>query len=385
MNRIDTFLLALVIATLAIIRPVSAGPLSTAEQASISQLSSFSPFRFFDAGEGTGYALQYRNRSIPELIAALNAPPGTETRVPCDTIARQLAQAHGLDIEGCSGLTYSLQHDVRWVVVPCSNEMFAYQGGSSMSVTDASAKQFGAYHRACYPGEMILAYDSKPAVSLMCLNVIVPPVLREIARVQEVVPAPAVLSEPSFVPVRTDLCPWGYHLNIRLWDYWLLTPAFQQPIVVLVKAAESRNSHKLSDLTADQPDDVSRTLGYRLRTTFEPPNISLVVRIMLLKPGTPKGGPTPNMLAADLGVFQVSAGFGSFSLPVDPRKYTVVVQTPDGSDVYSPTMDSNGIRELFVFGYEWKDCGMNAHIVVRGPKPPSPSASPSISPSPASS
>ena len=344
-------LLALVIAALATSTPVaSATPLSASERSSVSALPAMQPFRDFNTGEGDGYAVEYINRTKAELAALLRSPEG-KLRVSCRTFVAQVAQAHKLALEACEGFAYNLEHDSRYAITACQDEMF--EGEGSLTVTNANGTAFGAYHRKCYAGEQVLTYEGVPLVSVMCLNVVIP--TKTVARPPA---TPVLASSPAPVlqtigRVETKACPTGFSLIVNVWDYKSLSGDILQKVKKLVGAAEGRDSKEGRNLAAYKADDVSRTLGKRLRTeVVVRANFTGDVAIRYLNPKT-------GTQVQDVAILHMLSGKKEIRLPGDPRDYIVEVIFPD--DFLSPTI-SGGESRLRLFPREWRRlCTLNVH------------------------
>lgn len=145
-----------------------------------SSYKSLQPFRRFAAGEGEGYAYEYRPRTKSQFVALLRDRnlAKKEMRVSCERLVQQMMEANGsLGFESCEGAAARIENDDRFVVVACQDEMFQRNWSA---VTDANGSAFGAWHRPCYKGEQVLVFKKDaltPAVSvisMLCLNPLMP-------------------------------------------------------------------------------------------------------------------------------------------------------------------------------------------------------------------
>lgn len=170
-------------------------------------------------------------------------------------------------------------------------------------------------------------------------------------------PVPPVVPPPP-APVAmapAGPCPDGWQIIANVWSLAALPSAMNTQVTSLASAATSRDSRNATDAAAYRADDVSRTLGGRLRreVVVRAP-LTLDIPVFYRDPQT-KG-------QRKLGVLRVVGGTGSMKLPDDPRK--MIVETIWPKDSISPA-ESAGDRRLWLFPEEWGSwCAMNVHGVV---------------------
>src|SRR3989344_642863 len=157
-------------------------------------------------------------------------------------------------------------------------------------------------------------------------------------------------------PIAVD-CPAGRQLVANVWSYQLLPYVIQEKVVELMKIAKGRNTRNATDPAGYQVDDVSRTLGPRLRSVVKirAPVGGLNVQVFYRDLQTAR-------VVEDLGILRLTDGAGSMMLPDDPRKWIVETVWPDN---FMSPIKSGGEHSLWLFGYEWKHwCVMNVHGIV---------------------
>ncbi len=325
MTKFIATLLALAFATLANLASAATPP---------SDLKSMQPFQRFAKGAGEGYALEYAPRNKAQFAALLRGDK-KKLRVPCEVIVRQMVEAHpGLPFEGCEGAAAAIEKGDDFAVVACQDQML--QRGNLLAVTNKDGSAFGAWHRACLPGEMVLTYKGQSIVSTTCGNPLIP------------VAAPAALQ-----PIVTGVCPSGFAIIANAWSLRSLG-GLRKEAEELVAAANARESDEGRSLTVYQPPSVSRTLGARLRADVKVrAQVSgNVLQVRYLDPKTAK-------VVRELGTMTLIQGVGTFRFSDDPREY--VVETVWPREFVSPTVSGNE-RRLRVFPSEWgKFCSMNTH------------------------
>lgn len=149
-------------------------------------------------------------------------------------------------------------------------------------------------------------------------------------------------------------------LVVNAWSYESLSDDLRGRVGVLVASARERDTWSTRNLGAYTADDVSRTLGRRLRTEVKvraPVDIEVTVRLR---------DPSTSLVVEDLGFLKLESGVGSIRLSAKQRQ--MVVETIWPGDVLSPT-SSGGAPRLMLFPKEWGgECTMNVHGILR-PKP----------------
>lgn len=161
---------------------------------------------------------------------------------------------------------------------------------------------------------------------------------------------------PSLPP-----CPGGVEVTLNVRSLGALPSDLRREAEMLIASAEKRDSRNGTDPGAYGADDVSRTLGYRLRTEVSPAAVNADVRVQLRDPKTP-------YLAHSARTVRVTAGTGTALLPDDARSYIVEFIWPNDDDFVSPTI-SAGKRLMLVLRNEWETCRkMNVTALVSGKK-----------------
>lgn len=174
------------------------------------------------------------------------------------------------------------------------------------------------------------------------------------------VPLAAVVppTPPPPVPVvaAPSECPGGWRLTANVWSSASLPPTIQEEAKHHVEVAESRESNNAADASSYRADDVSRTMGARLRKEVRVrAPIGMNLRVFYRDTRTAE-------VLDSLGTLRVEAGTGTFRFSGDPRKWIVEIVWP-GSFI-SPT-ESGGERRLWLFPEEWgRWCKMNVHGIV---------------------
>lgn len=151
-------------------------------------------------------------------------------------------------------------------------------------------------------------------------------------------------------------CPNGWRLVANAWSLASLPADLQEEVKKHIEAARKRNSRNASNAAAYKVDDVSRTLGARLRRDVRVRAlIDAEVQVFYRSPQTVQ-------VTQNLGLLHLSAGLGSIQLPGDPRAWIIGTIWP--KNFLSPTR-SGGERRLWLFPEEWSTwCTMNVHGIV---------------------
>ena len=151
-------------------------------------------------------------------------------------------------------------------------------------------------------------------------------------------------------------CPNGYLLVANVWSLAAMPPAFRNAATTHIANAEKRDTQNATRQEAYKPDDISRTMGGRLRkeVAVRAP-ISTEIPVFFRDPKT-------LIVLQNAGVMYVSSGTGTLRLSEDPRQWVIETIWPE--NFVSPTI-SGGKRRLWLFPNEWgKWCTMNIHGVV---------------------
>ena len=141
----------------------------------------------------------------------------------------------------------------------------------------------------------------------------------------------AALLVPSDAGGRSLKCPNGYQLVAHAWAIDSLSPDLRDKAERLISAAKVRDKR---NLTAYREDDVSRTLGGRLRRevdTHYPISVDLPVQYLDPKTGT---------FVSDAGVIHLVQGIGQLVLSGDPRQWIIESVWPP--DFKSPNVSEDG-------------------------------------------
>ena len=327
-NIIKKVVLTLAFAVLASPAAIAATP---------SGFSSLQPFRTFGKGEGEGVAYRYVPRTKADLVRLLRDQKlaKKEMRLTCQQLVRQIAEAHKLPFEGCEGAAAAIEKDNDFTVVACTNEMFARNNW--LVVTNSSGTAFGAWHRACLPGEQVLTYKSQPIVSLTCLNVAIPVAIAP--------PPVRVVTVPT--PVPTSFCPNGIALDV---DSWVLehiaakAPDLYKRVEEQMVAAARTDSEGASNPNAYRGDKFSRTLGDEVieRVNMRAPLNGVSITAQLLD--------EKMNVVEDLGSFEFKNGIAR--IPLTEAQIGKIIQTIFPAWVSSPVISGEARRLLF-FPEEW--------------------------------
>jgi hypothetical protein len=177
--------------------------------------------------------------------------------------------------------------------------------------------------------------------------------VKELPRAEITAQAPPAAAAP---PATGEGCPSGWTITVHEWSVGSLPADLRRETESLIEAAKQRDSRQARVLEVYRPDDVSRTMGGRLRKQVRVHATMLsTVQLRLLDPATLR-------VVRDLGPLQLVGGSGVMAMPEDPRKY--VVETLFPGEFVSPTV-SGGVPRLRLFGYEWRNwCNMNEHGLV---------------------
>ncbi|MDO8569207.1 MAG: hypothetical protein Q7R89_00230 [bacterium] len=145
-------------------------------------------------------------------------------------------------------------------------------------------------------------------------------------------------------------------LTANVWSRQALPEGLRKEVDRLISIAESRDTRHATDPVGYQGDDVSRTLGARLRKEVRvraPVNIEL--QVFYRDPPTAR-------VVEDLGVLRVMEGTGSVLPPDDPCKWIIETVWPE---YFISPAKSGGRRRLWLFPEEWgKWRGMQVHGIV---------------------
>ena len=182
-------------------------------------------------------------------------------------------------------------------------------------------------------------------------------------------PAPPKPLEPTISRTLTGQeCPAGWSVTAHAWSLASIPLELRQKVQKLMDNAHDRDSGYGTKLPPYRVDDVSRTLGKRLRMEVKihaPVTADIKIRYLDVDP-------TSNQLSIrEIGVLHMVNGTGTFRFPDDPRQHTVV-----GSG-WSPAVDGSGRLQNFkspevsggeprlrIFRDEWVDCDPNMHGIV---------------------
>ncbi|MDP1707012.1 MAG: hypothetical protein Q8L30_00410 [bacterium] len=313
---------------------------NVANAAGPSGFSSLQPFRTFGKGEGEGVAYRYVHRTKADFVRLLRDSKFAkkEMRLTCQQLVRQIAEAHRLPFEGCEGAAAAIEKDADYTVVACTNDMFVRNNW--LVVTNSSGTAFGAWHRACLQGEMVLAYKSQPILSLTCLNAAIPIAITP-------PPVRTVTAVPTPVPVPTGFCPKGIALNV---DSWVLeqiaakAPDLYKRVEEQMVAAARTDSEGASNPNAYRGDKFSRTLGDEViqRVNVRAPLNGVSITAQLLD--------EKMNVVEDLGSFEFKDGIAR--IPLTEAQIGKIVQTIFPAWVSSPVVSGEARRLLF-FPEEW--------------------------------
>jgi|GEM_PF-1691333 len=307
-----------------------------------STLSSLQPFKKFGKGEGHGVARVYKSRSKEQFVAILRNPAlaKKKMKVSCEVLVRQMAEIYRLPFEGCEGAAAEIASNSDYQVVACTNAMFARD---SLAVMGDGGKSWGAWHRTCLAGELVLTYKGRPILSTMCLNVVIPRMV--------------VVAVPVAAPRAVGTCPRT--LIADIWDYWKLPPWLQKEVDRLVKLAGGRDSKNKKHLPAYTGEAVSRTLDQDLRAYGTHAAIVPNLTVRYLDQGS-------GAVVRDFGTpMHTEPGVGKFTLPDDPTKYIVE------ADEWPQNLESPVQSRVLLFPKEWKDkqgrdiCRMHLHGIAK--------------------
>jgi hypothetical protein len=151
-------------------------------------------------------------------------------------------------------------------------------------------------------------------------------------------------------------CPTGWSMRGNAWTMSSLPNELRSEAQGLIEAANSRNSESGTNIPTYRPDDVSRTLGGRLRKevrTRAPYTGDLQVEYLDLR---------THQVVREVGTIHVVNGQGVIHFPDDPRDYIERIVWNDG--FVSPTR-SGGIHQMLLFPKEWGTyCLMNIHGIL---------------------
>lgn len=168
-----------------------------------------------------------------------------------------------------------------------------------------------------------------------------------------------VLSPMARAAASDNSCPDGYRLTGNVWSLKTLPDDLRREAEEHVSAARKRDSAQGTQHEAYQQDDVSRTMGARLRSqvkTRAPVTADITVRYVDSDPETKK------LRITELGILHMVNGIGTFVFPDDPRQHIVGTSWP--LDFISPTR-SRQERRLRVYPGEWQNwCTLNVHGLV---------------------
>ncbi|MDO8575701.1 MAG: hypothetical protein Q7R90_00095 [bacterium] len=312
---------------------------SVAIAAGPSGFSSLQPFRTFGKGEGEGVAYRYVPRTKADFVLLLRNPKiaKKEMRLTCQQLVRQMAEAHKLPFEGCEGAAAAIEKDSDYTAVACTNEMFTRN--SWLVVTNSSGTAFGAWHRACIPGEQVLTYKGQPIVDLTCLNAAIP---------VAIAPPPVRTVTVVPTPVPTSFCPKGIALDV---DSWVLeriaakSPDLYKRVEEQMVAAAATDSEGASNPEAYKGDKFSRTLGDEViqRVNVRAPLNGISITAQLLD--------DKMNVVEDLGSFEFKDGIAR--IPLTEAQIGKIIQTIFPAWVSSPVISGEARRLLF-FPDEWK-------------------------------
>lgn len=192
-------------------------------------------------------------------------------------------------------------------------------------------------------GEPILAGDCGNVVGAKVITVAQAPVS----------PQPQVVRK-AFV---TGACPNGYFLIVHAWSRRLMPDDLREEVDWLTAEARKKVVSVAKPLTAFQGPDVSRTLGYPLRTSGMP-HADVDgdwVEVNLLDPETAD-------VIFEEGKVTLKHGVGTLRFSHDPRAFSIEVVWP--AYFVWPLM-SNGEARARSLPKEWGAvCGNNTHGVV---------------------
>ena len=173
-------------------------------------------------------------------------------------------------------------------------------------------------------------------------------------------PLPAA-APPVAKVVVSEKCPNGYSITAYAWDFTRLPNELLVEAKSHIGAATVRESDHARRLSAYTPDDVSRTMGGRLRkdvVVTAPVKADLKVRYVDVNLGT-------EQVITELGELHMVGGIGTFQFTDDPRQRVVGLIWP--ANFVSPTV-SGGERRLRVFPNEWGNwCTLFVHGLVPMP------------------
>ena len=162
---------------------------------------------------------------------------------------------------------------------------------------------------------------------------------------------------PPAPPV-VQACPGGFDLVAHVWSLQALPKDLQEEARRLIRLAESRDTQGATNPAGYRGDDVSRTLGPRLRQLNKgrsgvTVDLSLVYRDSLT-----------GRVAGNSSVMMVVGGEGKLRLAGDPRKWILETIFPQDQGFVSP-VKSDRERRLWLFPDEWgRWCTMNVHSLV---------------------
>ncbi|MEK7604711.1 MAG: hypothetical protein AAB442_02875 [Patescibacteria group bacterium] len=166
------------------------------------------------------------------------------------------------------------------------------------------------------------------------------------------------LAVPKFAtsaPVLGE-CPQGYVLKANAWELSKLPEHMRKQAEALIAAAARRDTKGATDPEAYKPDDVSRTLGKKLREEVKTrAQVSVYIPVQLRDPNDPR-----KVLGA-VGPLNLIDGVGQLTLTKAQRD--MVIETIWPADFISPTR-SGGAARIWLFPNEWgSECSMNVHGV----------------------
>lgn len=190
-------------------------------------------------------------------------------------------------------------------------------------------------------------------------TVLLPEVCNNWSSVVGTAPAPALPVAVTLPSLTTSSeCPQGWTLTANAWTLESLPFLMRGEAQSLIRAAQARESDNARRLEPYKPDDVSRTLGRRLREevrTRASLNADVIIRFI---------DPQTTRVVRELGSIHLIHGIGTYRFDEDPRSY--VVETLWPQNFVSPAT-SAGSPRLRLFDYEWKGvCAMNEHGIVHG-------------------
>lgn len=164
----------------------------------------------------------------------------------------------------------------------------------------------------------------------------------------------AILPTP-FV-ARSGSCPTGWSMRGNAWTMSSLPSNLRSEAIGLIRAAEGRDSNGGTNIPTYRPDDVSRTLGGRLRKDVRTrASYTGDLRVEYLDLRT-------HQVVREVGTIHVVNGEGIIRFPDDPRNYIERIIWSD--EFVSPTK-SAGVRQMLLFPDEWGTyCLMNVHGIL---------------------